>query len=329
MDTQKEKNIINDYVNGLSLKGIFEKYHVSYKTVSRILDGQGIDHSRKRRKGQPNIKNMRALTLEEEKLVCETYQNSGRADLCCKAISSGQDVVRRCLKKYGLYRTASEAIKQSPQNQRKYPVKDDYFDTENEQMAYLLGFLASDGTVRKDSNEVKLTLSSIDRDILLKFYSEVGGRPIKDYITQDGFETSTWEFTSQHIKERLAFYNIVPQKTFTFSFPKHLDKRYWRDFIRGYFDGDGSVSSAGQSAIRFQICSATKEVLETIIDFLAENGIPRTSILQTKRIHTLYYFQYSSIPTRQIYNILYYDNCLCLNRKKEKYEQLLTKNLKK
>ena len=43
---------------------------------------------------------------------------------------------------------------------------------------------------------------------------------------------------------------------------------------------------------------------------------------------TLYYFQYSSVPTRQIYDILYYDNCWCLSRKREKYEQLLTRNLK-
>lgn len=329
MNTQTKENIVNDYKNGLKLTEIFKKYHTSYYAVSKLLDDEGIDHSRKTKKGKPNPKNMRILSQEEEDLVCKTYQETGRADLCCKAISGGQDVVRRCLQKYGLYRTASEAIRQSPQNQRKYPINDSYFDVENERMAYLLGFLASDGTVRKNKNEVKLTLSSIDKDILLKFQKEVGGRPVKDYLTQDGFETSTWVFTSEHIKKKLADYNIVPQKTFNFTFPKNLNKKYWKDFIRGYFDGDGSISTAGRSAIRFQICSATREVLETIIEFFEENEIPRTSIMQTKKVHTLYYFQYSSVPTRQIYNILYYDNCLCLPRKKEKYEQLLTQNLKK
>ena len=328
MDTQTKENIVNDYKNGLKLVEIFEKYHTSYYTVSKLLDAQGIDHSRKKEKGKPNLKNMRILSQEEEDLVCKTYRETGRADLCCKAISGGQDVVRRCLQKYGLYRTASEAIRQSPQNQRKYLVNDNYFDIENERMAYLLGFLASDGTVRKNSNEIKLSLSSIDKDILLEFQKEVGGRPVKDYLTQEGFETSTWAFTSEHIKKKLAEYNIVPQKTFTFSFPKNLDKKYWRDFIRGYFDGDGSISSAGSSAIRFQICSVTKEVLETIVDFFEEKGISRACIMQTQRVHTLYYFQYSSVPTRQIYDILYYDNCWCLSRKREKYEQLLTRNLK-
>ena len=154
-------SIVNDYKNGLKLVEIFEKYRTSYYTVSKLLDAQGIDHSRRKEKGKPNLKNMRILSEEEEDLVCKTYREIGRADLCCKAISGGQDVVRRCLQKYGLYRTASEAIRQSPQNQRKYLVNDNYFDIENERMAYLLGFLASDGTVRKNNKDVLIVIKGM------------------------------------------------------------------------------------------------------------------------------------------------------------------------
>ena len=70
------------------------------------------------------------------------------------------------------------------------------------------------------------------------------------------------------------------------------------------------------------------QMVDIVEDFLEEKGVPRVCIMQTRRIHTLYYFQYSSVPTRQIYDILYYDNCWCLSRKREKYEQLLTRNLK-
>lgn len=330
MDTQTKENIIKDYTNGMKLTEIFSKYHTSYKTVIKFLDENGIDHSRAtRKKGIPNPKNLRILSEEEEQKVCDIYRATGRADLCCQGISAGQDVVRRCLQKYNLYRTQNEAIKQSPQNQRKFFVRDDFFDSENERMAYVLGLLASDGCVRKKTNEIKLSLSTVDRDFLVNLQKEIGGRPISDYTTQDGYDVSSWTFTSSHIKERLSYYNIVPEKTFIFSFPKHLNKKYWKDFIRGYFDGDGSISTAGPSAIRFQICSATKDVLETIIDFFEEQGIPKISILETKRVNTLYYFQYSSVSTRKIYDILYYKNCLCLPRKKDKYEQLLTQNLKK
>ena len=56
MDTQTKENIVNDYKNGLKLVEIFEKYHTSYYTVSKLLDAQGIDHSRKKEKGKTKSK---------------------------------------------------------------------------------------------------------------------------------------------------------------------------------------------------------------------------------------------------------------------------------
>lgn len=191
-------------------------------------------------------------------------------------------------------------------------------------MAYVLGFLAADGTVRKDSNEIKLTLAEQDKEILEKFYSVIGGRPVKVYEDAKGYKNATWSFASKRIKEKLSEYNIVPQKTFSFHFPMKLNKQFWIDFIRGYFDGDGSISSAGTSAIRWQLCSATKEPLEVIISFLEDNySIQRPSIQTEKRVHQLYVVQYSSTPTRKIYDILYYDNCWKLERKYRKFKQLI------
>ena len=314
--------MIEDYVkNGLSMNDIIKKYHISFYTLQKLLDNNGIQHTKKK----PNRKNMRVLTKEEEETICQIYKETGQASKCCEAISSGQDVVRRCLQKYGLYRSQHEAIIQSPQNQRKYPVKDEYFDTENDRMAYVLGFLAADGTVRKNTNEIKIGLSSTDKEFLEILSNELGGRPISTYTTSEGFECSTLEFTSKHIKEKIAEYNIVPNKTFTFTFPKNLNRKYWIDFIRGYFDGDGSVSAAGK-AIRFQICAANREVLETIVDFLYdEYNIPKVNIqkYEKNRVNPIYNIQYSTNSTKSIYKILYHDDCLFLPRKKKKYEELL------
>lgn len=168
MDTQTKEKIVEDYKNGLKLTDIFKKYHTSYQTVVKILDDKHIEHSRSaRKKSVPNLKNRRNLTPEEEKKICEIYKKTGRVADCCLELRAGQDVIRRCLKKYNLYRTSTEATRMAPQNQRKYSVKDNYFDKENPRMAYLLGLLAADGCVRKNTNELKLSFSSIDRDFLV------------------------------------------------------------------------------------------------------------------------------------------------------------------
>lgn len=241
----------------------------------------------------------------------------------------GERIVRRVLLENKIHiRSRSEAAIVSNIQRRQFNVDDNYFSIENSNMAYLLGFLASDGTVDKKNNRIKIGLSSIDKKFLMEIKEELKYEGnILDYITSNGFSVSELTFTSQQIKNDLARYNIVPNKTFTFKFPKNLNKKYWIDFIRGYFDGDGSVSTAGENAIKWQICSATKDVLETIVDFFYEEyHIKKVSILeQPRKNSTLYYFQYSTNAAKKIFSILYKKNSLKLPRKYLKFKELVMK----
>ena len=241
----------------------------------------------------------------------------------------GERIVRRVLLENKIHiRSRGEAAIVSNIQRRQFNVDDNYFSTENSNMAYLLGFLASDGTVDKKNNRIKIGLSSIDKKFLMEIKEELKYEgDIFDYITSNGFSVSELTFTSRQIKNDLARYNIVPNKTFTFKFPKNLNKKYWIDFIRGYFDGDGSVSTVGENAIKWQICSATKDVLETIVDFFYEEyHIKKVSILeQSRKNNTLYYFQYSTNATKEIFSILYKKNSLKLPRKYLKFKELVMK----
>ena len=220
-------------------------------------------------------------------------------------------------------RTRNEQNKYSPQNQRKFSVNDMYFSKQSPNMAYLLGMFASDGCVYEKDNAIKLTLSTVDKEYLEKIRQELEiESQIKDYETSQGYKNSELRFSSYQIKKDFAEYNIVPRKTYSFKFPRKLKKEYYRDFIRGYFDGDGCVSTAGKSAIRWQLCSHEKDVLEVVVSFFEENNIPKVSIQKAKD-KQLYYIQYSSVSTRGIYSLLYYDNCFCLPRKRIKYESLM------
>lgn len=317
-----EKNICSDYLDGLSMKNIQDKYSIGYKKVRNTLDRNNI--ARRPKKGTPNKKNIVVLTDYEEQKIIDLARDGLTATEIGYITHHGQDVIRRYLQKNGLYQTHKESVLSNPQNQRKYPVVDDFFDTENPIMAYIMGFIAADGTVRKDSNEVKIGLSSVDRDFLVILKSYIGGCDVKDYTTQKGFDVSEWHFTSAHIKQKLAEYNIVPNKTFTFTFPKNLNKKYWIDFIRGYFDGDGTICRAG-NGIRWSLCSVNKDILEVVANFFYEEyGIDKPYFgTRTGDKHNLYYIQYSTIPTKEIYKIFYPKGCLYLPRKKKKYEEII------
>lgn len=220
-------------------------------------------------------------------------------------------------------RSRNEQNKYNPQNQRKYKINDNFFSQQNENMAYLLGFFAADGCVYEKDNGIKLTLASIDRPFLEQVNNILGSTyTIKDYETKDGYRNSELRFTSPQIKKDFADYNIVPRKTYNFKFPTKLQKQYYRDFIRGYFDGDGSISTAGPQAIRWQLCSHETDVLEKIVSFFEENGIKRVTIQKVSG-KNLYFIQYSTKATKEIFNLLYYENCFCLPRKLEKYKSLM------
>lgn len=216
---------------------------------------------------------------------------------------------------------------------RAYDKNENYFSKENHNMAWILGFIAADGSIRKDSNSIKITLSRIDKEILEKIRKEIEiTNPIKDYTTNKGFEISEFVWTCEQHKKDLEKYNIVPNKTFKIKPPYKLNREFWIDYIRGYFDGDGSVNliknsnGRGNGNLRWQLCSATPEILQWIIDFLYEEyQIPKVSIQVQKRKENLYYFQYGSKATRQIYDILYNESPMFLKRKKEHYQEILSK----
>lgn len=274
------------------------------------------------------------LTLEQEKQIIYYYQDKkmGQIAVSKKVLGiSNPNIVKNILKKYNIHiRTQQEAAILSNKNRASHK-KEDYFSTQNSNMAWLLGFLAADGSIRKNENEIKIGLSIKDKEILEKIKRELElETSIKEYTNSQGYDCCKLQWTCEQHKKDLAKYNIVPEKTFVLKPPYELNQNFWIDYIRGYFDGDGSINlisnsnGRGNGNLRWQVCSATKEILEFILQVFEEQyNIPKVNIYERQGLHTLYYIQYSSTATRKIYSILYTPNSLFLERKKKHFEDIL------
>lgn len=197
-------------------------------------------------------------------------------------------------------------------------VNNNYFSEQNNRMAYIMGFLAADGNVSKNGNRIQSQLSLKDKGHLEMIQSEIGGCEVYEYES-NGYKSCGWHCCSSQIKKDLAVYGIIPHKTGTLSIPKVLDKQYWKDFIRGYFDGDGTICKDG-TGFRVTITSANKEILEDINSYFEENGIKPSNLYKD---HNNICIRFRSQASIDIYNLLYYNDCLCLKRKKEKYIELM------
>lgn len=275
---------------------------------------------------------MRNLSQDEYNIIYNAYVNEKRGlKYCSSLIKSSPELVKRELSLHGVkLRNRKEATVISNKNREKKKNKD-FFKIQSHDMSWLLGFLASDGSISKRDNTIKIALAQKDAEILYKIKSllQLEDTEVKIYTNNEGYDCCSLSWSCEEHKKDLAKYFIVPAKTFILKPPCLLEDEYKIDYIRGYFDGDGSINlisntnGRGNGNLRWQICSATPEILEWIVNTLDElYNIPKVNIQKYKN-KDLYYIQYSSSSTRKIYQVLYNSSIMFLDRKKKHFEEIM------
>ena len=302
----------NRYENGESQDSIGRRYNVSRTVIRRVFKNNQISTR--------TIQEANGKTVPEEIAEKVVYNYCVlKKGLLPSGAPYGltQFMVEKILKEYGIRkRTYTEA----KDGLRKYSVNDDYFKTQSHNMAYILGFLAADGNIAKKENQINLALAEFDKEILEKINQEIENtRPIKIYDRHDGHQlTAKLQVFSSTMKKDLAHYNIVPAKTFILTPPELLAREYIISYIRGFFDGDGSIYYAG-TTFTWRVGSASKKILEWMRSFLAEEyGIVNNKLYYNKLANgtDFYYLQYTGqAKMEKLYKALYVPNSLRLQRK--------------
>jgi hypothetical protein len=164
---------------------------------------------------------------------------------------------------------------------RKYNLNENFFDVLNEKSTYWLGFLYADGYVRmKDgkSGELKLKLKDTDKCHIEKFLKDIEcDKPIKCGIDNKSKFCSVTVY-SNLLVNKLFELGCVNNKTQIIRLPI-LENDLMNHFIRGYFDGDGSIYKVKKRPNSFtvSICSNVlfnKDLLNLLgygKEFLFEN----------------------------------------------------------
>lgn len=144
-------------------------------------------------------------------------------------------------------------VKRIGNNKRKYNLNEYYFDDINTpNKAYILGFFYADGCNIMNKSTVAMSLEEKDKEILEKIRFEIGSERKLEFIEQSKRKDKNnnyhykdmWRLLlfSSHICKALDNLGMMPNKSLKLKFPKWLNKNLYSHFIRGYFDGDGSLS---------------------------------------------------------------------------------------
>lgn len=204
----------------------------------------------------------------------------------------------------------------------------DYFSMiDTEEKAYWLGFIYADGNVNKAENTLTINLQAGDKKHLEKLNKCLEGnysvKVTEDIRGDKTYWNARLSVYSTKLVKDLINKGVVPNKTSVIAFPT-IQNDLVRHFIRGYFDGDGTVCERkhkkGPSDLACSFVCGNQTFLESIRKILFENNI-NSYIVQTNGNKV--YLSLAGLQNPDNFlKYIYKDATIYLDRKFEKMEYL-------
>lgn len=208
-----------------------------------------------------------------------------------------------------------------------------YFEVlDTPEKMYLVGFLMADGCVtttskhQKAPNRICINISLVDKELLELLKRETStAQEITEYIPKKTYSTNPMcrlSINSQKMCADLAKYGVVPNKTGKeYICDEIANSELLPHFIRGFFDGDGSIYNPKTAKwSHFKICS-NQNMLNQLVSLLKNkyNFTSKLSVLKDKRYDDIYNVSITSKhDVCLFYKLIYSENKFCLNRKLNK-----------
>lgn len=303
ISNEDEFEIIRSYKSGESVTNIAKKYHVDFHRIADILDNHNIR------------KDMFIDKSNKEQLICKEYlsQDITQSELA-KQYNMTRNQVYAILKKYKIFR------RNRPDDVCQLDVK--FFDIiDTEEKAYVLGLIYADGNISQKSNAWNIRLQETDKDILQKI-SEIIRNPNKlYYIKYDNNWQNQYclQITNKHMHDSLISHGAIPNKSLILKFDRNeMIPELYRHFIRGYFDGDGTLVHSKHDTIvgiagTNDFCSVISEIIQK------ELNIP-VHIYKCRNNDITKELRISGVNNCRLFlDWIYNDSKIYMDRKFEKY----------
>jgi len=198
---------------------------------------------------------------------------------------------------YSIYHKASRLGLKNNMRKRKYNVNENFFKKWTPEMAYVFGFFCSDGNVSSDGSNCSIHIHSKDTPILKEIIVAMdSNHPISRYSN-----SSYLKIYNKILCKYLIELGCMPKKSIKLQFPC-IPHRFLSHFIRGYFDGDGSIhfnkpntikiSFVGTSAFIRTLQNKLNSVLKLKINPIRKKGVVCTCFYYGENARKLCYWMY-------------------------------------
>ena len=260
------------------------------------------------------------ISADDQEKIKNLYLSGISTVKIGKMFNVSHKKIARILDQLGIPRTGV--------GRRKYGLLENYFDQiDTPNKAYILGFLFADGYNSISKSTVTMSLEENDREILEEIRAELHSeKPLEflDYTQKNDFG---YKYKNQyrlllfsaHMCKSLEKLGVAPNKSLSLKFPAISDDLL-PHFIRGVFDGDGSIYSYKFKNFNVTItstssfCESLKQLVENALDIhcgiydaSCHNGVTKVFTICGK------------LQTKKFLDWIYNDADLYLKRKYNRY----------
>lgn len=258
--------------------------------------------------------------------ICDLYKQGVSAKALGKKFSIDKRRVQKWADENGVLRSKKEAGRFTFYDENYF----DVIDTPDK--AYWLGFFYADAYNSDKTCTFSLSLQAKDKSHLEKL-AIVMKYPVDKII--DGYSelndkiypTATMKLYSKHLCTKMIELGCPRAKSFIIKYPNWLDSKLNNHFIRGMFDGDGSIKVSKKfNEWKWNLVS-TKECCQSIQDIFlfAVNFTIQYDCISETNNNTYILYQGGNQKILTMLNWIYKDSAIenRLDRKYDRYLKLI------
>ena len=176
------------------------------------------------------------------------------------------------------YSITDEAGENTIVTHKGYKINDKFFKNWSKEMAYVLGIIYTDGNLFHDPvrKMYRISISQKDRELLDKVLKLMDCNYILRYKKQRGIAGHLYliDLQQKDMFHDLLELGLTSNKSLNMTFPG-VPPQCTRHFIRGCWDGDGSVFVTGRGKLDANYITGSIKFIERIVEELHKIGIHR------------------------------------------------------
>lgn len=191
-----------------------------------------------------------------------------------------------------------------------------FFSKWNENSAYLLGLLEADGYIA-DDKRIAYSAAEKDQQLVVDTHKLLDTDVKITCSDWKGFKKYRWTVTSPQMVEDIKKVNFRQG-----AIPK-IPKKYLHHWLRGLFDGDGSIFPDKQTkSYKTNIVFSNKELAIQVKEYLNNKGIVVKSVYKKTSSDRCWYFNLTAKQSHKLGKLMYKNANIYLKRKKDRFEEL-------